>query len=195
MSLKFSYNVVFFTGRMAMTIITNNLPSHTQTLLCSVPMQLSDTAHHDEVCRGEQRCVQAHQPLHSAHRSDRQHGRSRLLPVRSCGVHRSAERNPAELRPGHHHPVSSLDDSHPPPYSALTGRRWLWPTDFLSVCSVTATASSVGAAGIPAGGVLTLAIILESIGLPTNDLSLILAVDWLVWVSGLDVFVGQRERW
>lgn len=45
---------------------------------------------------------------------------------------------------------------------------------------VTATASSVGAAGIPAGGVLTLAIILEAIGLPTNDLSLILAVDWLV---------------
>uniref|UniRef100_A0A3Q0QPY3 Amino acid transporter n=1 Tax=Amphilophus citrinellus TaxID=61819 RepID=A0A3Q0QPY3_AMPCI len=45
---------------------------------------------------------------------------------------------------------------------------------------VTATASSVGAAGIPAGGVLTLAIILEAIGLPTNDISLILAVDWIV---------------
>uniref|UniRef100_A0A3P8VHW4 Amino acid transporter n=1 Tax=Cynoglossus semilaevis TaxID=244447 RepID=A0A3P8VHW4_CYNSE len=45
---------------------------------------------------------------------------------------------------------------------------------------VTATASSVGAAGIPAGGVLTLAIILEAVGLPTNDISLILAVDWIV---------------
>nr|XP_046245117.1 neutral amino acid transporter B(0) [Scatophagus argus] len=45
---------------------------------------------------------------------------------------------------------------------------------------VTATASSVGAAGIPAGGVLTLAIILEAVGLPTSDISLILAVDWLV---------------
>ncbi|XP_059504290.1 neutral amino acid transporter A isoform X1 [Stegostoma tigrinum] len=45
---------------------------------------------------------------------------------------------------------------------------------------VTATASSVGAAGIPAGAVLTIAIILEAIGLPTNDLSLILAVDWIV---------------
>uniref|UniRef100_A0A1A8HPH6 Amino acid transporter n=1 Tax=Nothobranchius kuhntae TaxID=321403 RepID=A0A1A8HPH6_NOTKU len=45
---------------------------------------------------------------------------------------------------------------------------------------VTATASSVGAAGIPAGGVLTLAIILEAIGLPTTDISLILAVDWVV---------------
>ncbi|XP_042595106.1 neutral amino acid transporter B(0)-like [Cyprinus carpio] len=54
--------------------------------------------------------------------------------------------------------------------------------DFVQVITilVTATASSVGAAGIPAGGVLTLAIILESIGLPTTDLSLILAVDWLV---------------
>lgn len=45
---------------------------------------------------------------------------------------------------------------------------------------VTATASSVGAAGIPAGGVLTLAIILEAVNLPVNDISLILAVDWLV---------------
>uniref|UniRef100_A0A673AIX6 Amino acid transporter n=1 Tax=Sphaeramia orbicularis TaxID=375764 RepID=A0A673AIX6_9TELE len=45
---------------------------------------------------------------------------------------------------------------------------------------VTATASSVGAAGIPAGGIITIAIILEAIGLPTNDLSLMLAVDWIV---------------
>ncbi|XP_069004219.1 neutral amino acid transporter B(0) [Embiotoca jacksoni] len=54
--------------------------------------------------------------------------------------------------------------------------------DFIQVITilVTATASSVGAAGIPAGGVLTLAIILEAIGLPTSDISLILAVDWLV---------------
>ncbi|XP_038622763.1 neutral amino acid transporter B(0) [Tachyglossus aculeatus] len=54
--------------------------------------------------------------------------------------------------------------------------------DFIQVITilVTATASSVGAAGIPAGGVLTLAIILEAVSLPTNDISLILAVDWLV---------------
>nr|XP_033812045.1 neutral amino acid transporter B(0) [Geotrypetes seraphini] len=54
--------------------------------------------------------------------------------------------------------------------------------DFVHVITilVTATASSVGAAGIPAGGVITLAIILEAIGLPTKDISLILAVDWLV---------------
>ncbi|CAL1570498.1 unnamed protein product [Knipowitschia caucasica] len=56
------------------------------------------------------------------------------------------------------------------------------PLNFIQVITilVTATASSVGAAGIPAGGVLTLAIILEAIGLPTNDISLILAVDWIV---------------
>uniref|UniRef100_A0A4W4F5K4 Amino acid transporter n=1 Tax=Electrophorus electricus TaxID=8005 RepID=A0A4W4F5K4_ELEEL len=56
------------------------------------------------------------------------------------------------------------------------------PLNFVQVITilVTATASSVGAAGIPAGGVLTLAIILEAVGLPTNDLSLILAVDWIV---------------
>ncbi|XP_028921089.1 neutral amino acid transporter B(0) [Ornithorhynchus anatinus] len=56
------------------------------------------------------------------------------------------------------------------------------PLDFIQVITilVTATASSVGAAGIPAGGVLTLAIILEAVSLPTNDISLILAVDWLV---------------
>ncbi|XP_029026429.1 neutral amino acid transporter B(0) [Betta splendens] len=54
--------------------------------------------------------------------------------------------------------------------------------DFVQVVTilVTATASSVGAAGIPAGGVLTLAIILEAVGLQTKDISLILAVDWLV---------------
>ncbi|KAM4628256.1 neutral amino acid transporter B(0) isoform 1-T2 [Polymixia lowei] len=56
------------------------------------------------------------------------------------------------------------------------------PLNFIQVFTilVTATASSVGAAGIPAGGVLTLAIILEAVGLPTTDISLILAVDWLV---------------
>ncbi|XP_005857893.2 PREDICTED: neutral amino acid transporter B(0) isoform X3 [Myotis brandtii] len=55
------------------------------------------------------------------------------------------------------------------------------PLDFVKIITilVTATASSVGAAGIPAGGVLTLAIILEAVGLPV-DISWILAVDWLV---------------
>ncbi|OWK16415.1 SLC1A5 [Cervus elaphus hippelaphus] len=56
------------------------------------------------------------------------------------------------------------------------------PLDFVKIITilVTATASSVGAAGIPAGGVLTLAIILEAVNLPVHDISWILAVDWLV---------------
>ncbi|XP_043853584.1 neutral amino acid transporter B(0) [Dromiciops gliroides] len=56
------------------------------------------------------------------------------------------------------------------------------PLTFVQVITIliTATASSVGAAGIPAGGVLTLAIILGAISLPTKDISFILAVDWLV---------------
>ncbi|KAI5188733.1 Neutral Amino Acid Transporter B(0) [Manis pentadactyla] len=45
---------------------------------------------------------------------------------------------------------------------------------------VTAIASSVGAPGIPAGGVLTVAIILRAVGLPAHDISLFLAVDWLL---------------
>lgn len=54
--------------------------------------------------------------------------------------------------------------------------------DFVKIITilVTATASSVGAAGIPSGAVLTLAIILEAVNLPVHDISLILAVDWLV---------------
>ncbi|KAA8594325.1 hypothetical protein FQN60_005159 [Etheostoma spectabile] len=66
------------------------------------------------------------------------------------------------------------------PYTFLWGIFTALATAFGTSSSVTATASSVGAAGIPAGGVLTLAIILEAVGLPTNDISLILAVDWLV---------------
>uniref|UniRef100_A0A8C5KDC0 Amino acid transporter n=1 Tax=Jaculus jaculus TaxID=51337 RepID=A0A8C5KDC0_JACJA len=56
------------------------------------------------------------------------------------------------------------------------------PLDLVKIITilVTATASSVGAAGIPAGGVLTLAIILEAVNLPVKDISFIFAVDWLV---------------
>ena len=69
-------------------------------------------------------------------------------------------------------------------YSLLMGfwqlSDWLSILFFYFVFSVAATASSVGTAGVPAGGILTLTIILEAVGLPTNDISLILAVDWLM---------------
>ncbi|XP_039261365.1 excitatory amino acid transporter 3-like [Styela clava] len=46
--------------------------------------------------------------------------------------------------------------------------------------SVTATFASIGAAGVPQAGLITLVIVLQAVGLPTEDITLILAVDWLL---------------
>ncbi|XP_078425509.1 excitatory amino acid transporter 3 [Cetorhinus maximus] len=46
--------------------------------------------------------------------------------------------------------------------------------------SVTATAASVGAAGVPQAGMVTMVIVLTAVGLPANDVTLIIAVDWLL---------------
>lgn len=48
------------------------------------------------------------------------------------------------------------------------------------VYSITATAASIGAAGIPSAGLVTMIMVLETVGLPADDVSLILAVDWLL---------------
>nr|AAB84380.1 high-affinity Na+-dependent glutamate transporter [Trichoplusia ni] len=46
--------------------------------------------------------------------------------------------------------------------------------------SVTATAASIGAAGIPQAGLVTMVMVLDTVNLPAEDVSLILAVDWLL---------------
>ncbi|XP_030049669.1 excitatory amino acid transporter 3 [Microcaecilia unicolor] len=46
--------------------------------------------------------------------------------------------------------------------------------------SVTATAASVGAAGVPQAGLVTMVIVLSAVGLPAEDVTLIIAVDWLL---------------
>ncbi|EDS41307.1 excitatory amino acid transporter 3 [Culex quinquefasciatus] len=46
--------------------------------------------------------------------------------------------------------------------------------------AITATAASIGTAAVPQGGLVTLVMVLDSIGLPSEDVSLIIALDWLV---------------
>ncbi|CAJ0572313.1 unnamed protein product, partial [Mesorhabditis spiculigera] len=46
--------------------------------------------------------------------------------------------------------------------------------------SITATLASIGAASIPSAGLVTMMIVLTALELPTDDISLIIAVDWLL---------------
>ncbi|OXU24088.1 hypothetical protein TSAR_004462 [Trichomalopsis sarcophagae] len=46
--------------------------------------------------------------------------------------------------------------------------------------SITATAASIGAAGIPQAGLVTMVMVLNTVGLPEKDVTLIIAVDWLL---------------
>ncbi|XP_012940306.1 excitatory amino acid transporter 1 [Aplysia californica] len=46
--------------------------------------------------------------------------------------------------------------------------------------SITATAASVGAAGVPQAGLVTMVIVLAAVGLPVDDVTLILVVDWFL---------------
>jgi Na+/H+-dicarboxylate symporter len=49
----------------------------------------------------------------------------------------------------------------------------------VAVC-VTATAASIGAAGIPQAGLVTMVMVLDTVGLPAEEVINILAVDWLL---------------
>ncbi|KAH8873304.1 Excitatory amino acid transporter 2 [Schistosoma japonicum] len=46
--------------------------------------------------------------------------------------------------------------------------------------NLTATLAAIGAASVPSAGLVTMMLVLTSVGLPTKDISLILAVDWLL---------------
>ncbi|MCP9263933.1 Glutamate transporter protein [Dirofilaria immitis] len=46
--------------------------------------------------------------------------------------------------------------------------------------SLTATLASIGAASVPSAGLVTMLIVLTAVGLPVKDVSLIVAVDWLL---------------
>jgi len=46
--------------------------------------------------------------------------------------------------------------------------------------SLTATLASIGAAGIPQAGLVTMLIVLQTIGLPEDSITLIIAVDWFL---------------
>merc|ERR1712243_168207 len=48
------------------------------------------------------------------------------------------------------------------------------------IISITATAASIGAAGIPHAGLVTLVMVLDTVGLPSEAVSIIMSVDWLV---------------
>ncbi|MQL05448.1 cation:dicarboxylase symporter family transporter, partial [Escherichia coli] len=46
--------------------------------------------------------------------------------------------------------------------------------------SLTATLASIGAASVPSAGLVTMLLVLTAVGLPVKDVSLIVAVDWLL---------------
>uniref|UniRef100_A0A1B6EA19 Amino acid transporter n=1 Tax=Clastoptera arizonana TaxID=38151 RepID=A0A1B6EA19_9HEMI len=50
----------------------------------------------------------------------------------------------------------------------------------LVAVSVTATMASIGAAPIPQSGLVTMVMVLDTLGLPAEDITLIVAVDWLL---------------
>ena len=48
------------------------------------------------------------------------------------------------------------------------------------IISLTATIASIGAASIPSAGLVTMVIVLQAVNLPVKDISLILAVDFIL---------------
>ena len=75
----------------------------------------------------------------------------------------------------------------------------------LFVRSLTATLASIGAASVPSAGLVTMILVLSAVGLPPDDITYIVAVDWLLCVHcifsdtahyGVYVVVRMgREKW
>lgn len=55
----------------------------------------------------------------------------------------------------------------------------LGPSELVLIC-VTASLAAIGAAAIPEAGLITMVIVLKSVGLPTEGIALILMVDWFL---------------
>ncbi|KAH0512286.1 Excitatory amino acid transporter 4 [Microtus ochrogaster] len=70
--------------------------------------------------------------------------------------------------------------THRNPFPFIGGMLQALITAMGTSSSITATAASVGAAGIPQAGMVTMVIVLTSVGLPTEDITLIIAVDWFL---------------
>ncbi|VDL60414.1 unnamed protein product [Hymenolepis diminuta] len=50
----------------------------------------------------------------------------------------------------------------------------------LVTVSITATLAAIGAASVPSAGLVTMVMVLTSVGLPIDDIALIIAVDWML---------------
>ncbi len=62
----------------------------------------------------------------------------------------------------------------------------------LIAISITATAASVGAAGIPQAGLVTMVMVLETVGIPSTEVSREISALMLLYFS-LSSFQGGRE--
>jgi len=62
----------------------------------------------------------------------------------------------------------------------------------LAVSSLTATLASIGAASVPSAGLVTMILVLSAVGLPPDDITYIVAVDWLLYVHARLEFSKKR---
>jgi len=53
--------------------------------------------------------------------------------------------------------------------------------------SLTATLASIGAASVPSAGLVTMILVLSAVGLPPDDITYIVAVDWLLYVINISL--------